>query len=194
MVEKPNALFQPHAMKTRCWLLPTLVGLLVAGCQKESTAQKPVPVTNSNVAAMVPGWPPTGPQLKLTTTKLFLGNEEVSAELALTHLQIMTGMMFRTNMLENEGMLFVFPNADQRAFYMKNTLIPLTVAYIDPDGVIVELHDLKPREEAPVLSKSDQIQFVLEMKQSWFSRHNINPGTVVATERGSLREFFQRKR
>lgn len=181
-------------MRKRCWLPPLLVGLLMVGCQRESTAQKPMPATNSIVAANVPGWPPRGPQPKLPTTKLFLGAEEVTAELAVTQIQIMTGMMFRTNMLENDGMLFVFPDAEPRAFYMRNTTVPLTVAYIDPDGVILELHDLKPRDEASVFSKSDQIQFVLEMNRGWFSRHNIGTGAVVATERGSLREFFQRKR
>jgi len=150
--------------------------------------------TNASASSFAPAWPAVRAQPKLSTARLFIGNEEVTAELALTRVQIMTGMMFRTNMLENDGMLFAFPNAEQRAFYMKNTLVPLTVAYLDPDGVIVELHDLKPKDETSVFSKSDQIQFVLEMNQGWFSRHSIRTGTVVATEQGTLKEFFRLKR
>ena len=181
-------------MRVNCWRLALLPGLVIAGCQKEAPAQKQIAVTNAEVASRIPGWPPTKAQPKLQTTKLFIGKEEVTAELALTPIQVMTGMMFRTNMLENEGMLFVFRDAQPRSFYMKNTKVPLTVAYIDPEGTILELHDLKPLEEAPVFSKSDEIQFVLEMNQGWFSRHDVNTGTVVATQRGSLRQFFGLRR
>ena len=180
-------------MKLTSWLLPAF-GVFVAGCQKEAPAQKYLTSTNAGVTSLTPVWPAVRAQPRLATTKLFIGSEEVTAELAMTRVQIMTGMMFRTNMLEKDGMLFAFPNAEQRAFYMKNTLVPLTVAYIDPDGVIAELHDLKPKEETPVFSNSDRIQFVLEMNQGWFSRHNIATGTVVATEQGTLKDFFRLRR
>jgi uncharacterized membrane protein (UPF0127 family) len=193
VVEKAGALSQPWLMKIS-WLLLLLLGASIVGCQKQAPAQKQMAVTNAEVASMVAGWPPTKAQPRLPTTKLFIGKEEVNAELALTRIQVMTGMMFRTNMLEQEGMLFAFPDAQPRSFYMKNTKVPLTLAYIEPDGTILELHDLKPLEESPVFSKSDRIQFVLEMNQGWFSRHGIGTGTVVATERGSLRDFFGIKR
>jgi hypothetical protein len=75
---------------------------------------------------------------------------------------------------------------------MKNTLIPLSVAYIDPEGVILEIHDLQPLDETPVEAATDQVQYVLEMRQGWFARHNLGPGVVIRTERGRLRDAFRR--
>jgi uncharacterized membrane protein (UPF0127 family) len=114
-------------------------------------------------------------------------------ELALTGEQAQTGMMFRTNMAENAGMLFVFPAPYRASFWMKNCPLPLTAAYIDPEGVILEIHDLQPHNTNSVVASSARVQFVLEAKQGWFGRHNVTTGMVVRTERGPLREtFFKR--
>jgi len=134
------------------------------------------------------------PQPKLPTVKLWVGTNQVTAEIASTHQQIQTGMMFRTNMAEMEGMIFVFPQPNQVAFYMRNTLIPLSCAYIDPDGTILETFEMQPLNETAIPSKSHQVQFVLEMKQGWFDRHNIRPGMAISTEHGSLRQTFIRRR
>jgi uncharacterized membrane protein (UPF0127 family) len=135
---------------------------------------------------------PTQAQPKLQTMKLWLGAEEIIAELALTPLQQETGMMFRTNMEENAGMLFPLPYTEQASFWMTNCPLPLSAAYIDPSGVIREIHDLQANNDNPVKSATDNIRFVLETPQGWFSRHNIREGTVVRTERGSLmKTFFQ---
>ena len=91
-------------------------------------------------------------------------------------------------------MLFVFDRPEYRAFWMKNVSVPLSCAYIDPDGVILETHDMTPQETKPIESASDRIQFVLETKQGWFERNKISTGTVVRTERGSLAETFFRRR
>src|SRR5688572_27982738 len=82
------------------------------------------------------------PQPKLPTVKLWVGTNQVTAEIASTHQQIQTGMMFRTNMADLEGMIFVFPQPTQVAFYMRNTLIPLSCAYIDPEGTILETFEM----------------------------------------------------
>src|SRR5438067_6839855 len=79
---------------------------------------------------------PTKAQPRLQTIKLWLGAEELTTELALTPIQQQTGMMFRTNMLEDEAMLFVFPYPHQASLWMMNTIVPLSAAYINPDGVI----------------------------------------------------------
>jgi uncharacterized membrane protein (UPF0127 family) len=122
--------------------------------------------------------------------KLYVGTEELMTELAMKPVEIYTGMMWRTNMPENEAMLFVFSSGEQRSFYMRNTLVPLSLAYIDPDGSILEIHDLQPRNETPVPSKASNVQFVLEVPQGWFKRHNIAPGTVIRTQRGELKNTF----
>jgi uncharacterized membrane protein (UPF0127 family) len=134
---------------------------------------------------------PREAQPRLSTIQLWLGAERLTAEMALTPEQIRTGMMFRTHMAENEGMLFVIP--PQRAsFWMKNCPLPLSAAYIDPDGVIREIHDLQPHNTNAVVSASDNIAYVLETTQGWFQRHQVREGMAVRSERGSLMETFRR--
>jgi uncharacterized protein len=135
----------------------------------------------------------THAQPKLQTLKVWLGSEEMIAELALKPVEIATGMMFRTNMAENEAMLFVFNGPGPKNFYMRNCTVPLSAAYIQPDGTIAEIVDLQPGDETGVQSKTSNLQFVLEVPQGWFKRHNVNTGVVVRTERGSLLETFFRR-
>jgi uncharacterized membrane protein (UPF0127 family) len=73
---------------------------------------------------------------------------------------------------------------------MRNTLIPLSCAYIDTEGQILEIHDLKPRDETPVEAASANVRYVLETKQGWFDRNKIGVGTLVRAEAGSLTETF----
>jgi uncharacterized membrane protein (UPF0127 family) len=78
---------------------------------------------------------------------------------------------------------------------MKNTLVPLSAAYMNPEGVILEIHDLEPQNTNSVVAASDRVQFVLETSRGWFQRHAVRAGMVVRTERGSLQEtFFSRRR
>lgn len=121
--------------------------------------------------------------------KLWLGPKEVEAELAVSLTEISTGMMFRTNMAENAGMLFLFAGPRQREFYMKNCVIGLSAAYIDTEGAIDEIVELHPGVEKPVPSRSDRIKYVLEMSQGWFERNNIRPGTVLITPQGPLKDL-----
>ena len=136
---------------------------------------------------------PTRAQPKLHTVKLWLGDQELITEVARTQEQLNAGMMFRETMAENEAMIFVFPSPRRVSFYMKNTLVPLSCAYIDPEGVIQEIYDMTPKEEKPIVAKSAQVQFVLETRQGWFARHHISTGAVVRTEKGSLLSTFMGK-
>jgi uncharacterized membrane protein (UPF0127 family) len=133
---------------------------------------------------------PKQAQPKLRTMKLYLGAEVLEAELALTAQQEMTGMMFRTNIQETDAMLFVLPYPQRASFWMKNCPEPLSAAYITPDGVIAEIHRLEANNTNSVVAGTDNIRFVLETKEGWFARHNLGPGTVVRTEKGSLAETF----
>ena len=145
----------------------------------------------SNAVPVIPGWPPTKAQPRLPTLKLFVGPETITAEVALTRLQLATGMMFRKEMPEMEGMLFFLGVPQRASFYMRNTTVPLTAAYIDGEGTILELHDLKPLEETPVPAQADNIEFVLEMNQGWFTRHTVAPGVNIGTENGPLKQAFR---
>lgn len=167
------------------WIGLLLTAALLAGCGKSRDV--------TPLAVSVSSTEPHAAQPRLQTMKLWLGAEELNAELALTAEQMRTGMMFRTNMAENEAMLFVFGAPLRASFWMKNTILPLSAAYIDPEGVILEIHPLQPRDTNSVVAASDRIQFVLETPQGWFDRHNVHTGAVVRTERGSLNETFFRR-
>ena len=161
----------------------SLVVLLCGGCNKSAELQTS-PILD-------PG-EPTQAQPKLQTMKLWVGPEEMVAELALTAEQQRTGMMFRTNMAENAGMLFPLAFTQRASFWMKNCPLPLSAAYIDPEGVIQEIREFHPHDTNGVVSASNNIRFVLETPQGWFQRHNVSTGMLVRTERGSLMETFFR--
>lgn len=173
------------------------VGLL-AGCDgsQKSTAQ--ATTTLASAAATQPEIDPVRGHLlhaqpKLPTIKVWLGREELITEIASQPVQVATGMMFRTNMPENTAMLFVFPAPGPKNFYMRNCTVPLSAGYIAPDGTLAEIVDLQPGDEGGVQSQSDNLQFVLEVPQGWFDRHNVKTGAVVRTEHGSLLETFSRR-
>ena len=169
-----------------------------AGCQPPASSLPPTGAaaapTNSAAAAAVaaPVDPriPTQPNPRLQTMKLWVGPKSLVTELALSGLQQQTGMMFRTNMPEEEGMLFPSVYPEHKAFWMMNTRLPLSLAYIDPNGAILEIYDLEPFNTNSVESVSANVQYVLETTQGWFKRNNITPGTVVSTEFGPLRKVF----
>ena len=136
---------------------------------------------------------PTQAQGRLPTIKLWLGKEVLVTEMALTREQQMAGMMFRTNMAENEAMIFVHPAPQPAGFWMKNCSVPLSIAYLDTDGVILEIHDMQPHNTNSVVSTATNVRFALETPQGWFLRHNVSTGAVIRTERGSLAETFLRR-
>ena len=166
-----------------------LLAAVLPGCD-EPAKQNSAPARTNAVVTSPASYLPYA-QTNLMRMKLFLGGEELNTELALKPLEIFTGMMWRTNMNENDAMLFAFGVPDERSFYMRNTYVPLSVAYIGPEGTIREIHDLHPLDETPVLSEADDIQYVLEVKQGWFQRHNISTGTLVRTPFGELKNTFK---
>jgi len=95
-------------------------------------------------------------------------------------------MMYRTQMGPGEAMLFVYAAPHQVSYYMKNTLIPLSAAYMDNEGTILEIHDMKPHDDTRIQSRSDNVQFVLEVKSGWFEKNGIGPGVLVRPEHGTL--------
>jgi uncharacterized protein len=90
-------------------------------------------------------------------------------------------------------MIFVHPAPRLAGYWMKNCYVPLSIAYLDTDGVILEIHDLKPHDTNSVVSASMNVRFALETPQGWFQRHNVNISAVVRTERGSLADTFLRR-
>jgi uncharacterized membrane protein (UPF0127 family) len=117
----------------------------------------------------------TGPQPRLRTIDLTVGIHVIKTELAITPEQQATGMMFRREMGTNEGMLFVNDEPAPRCFWMRNTLVPLTIAFVADDGTIVNLADMQPLSEQSHCSLRP-VRYSLEMNQGWFAKRGIKAG------------------
>ena len=177
------------------WLIaiPLLGSLLLSGCRgSESQSPPPVIDTKSTSKTQPEIKSPSRAQPKLQTIKLWLGSEELIVEQAIAAKEIETGMMFREKMEENEGMIFVFAQPHRASFWMRNTLLPLSCAYIDSKGVVREIRDMKPLDESPIEASFSDVQYVLEVNQGWFARHNVSIGMAARTEVGTLKKTYFR--
>ena len=119
------------------------------------------------------------PQLKLQRTMLSAGMYQINAQLALTPEQRQTGLMFRKEMPQSEGMLFVFEQVAQQCFWMRNTFLPLTAAFLADDGTIVNLADMKPQSTDSHCS-AQPVRYVLEMNQGWFAKKGLKAGSRLS--------------
>ncbi|MFZ9153129.1 MAG: DUF192 domain-containing protein [Polynucleobacter sp.] len=117
-----------------------------------------------------------GPSLPIIELKA--GMYRIEAELADTPAARQTGLMYRTFMPTNTGMLFVFPEKAIHCFWMRNTKLPLTIAFIDDDGKIVNLSDMEPETQNNHCPRGP-VRFALEMNQKWFAQRALGPGTVI---------------
>ncbi len=115
------------------------------------------------------------PQMDLPRVKLTAGMHQIDAQVAATPMQQQVGLMWRKEMPQHEGMLFIFEQATRQCFWMKNTLLPLTAAFVDDDGTIVNLADMKPQTTDPHCS-AKPVRYVLEMNQGWFAKKGIKAG------------------
>ena len=131
--------------------------------------------------AALPALAQEQPQLTLPRVKLQAGMYQIDAQVALTPDQREIGLMYRTDMPQHEGMLFVFEQASEQCFWMKNTILPLTAAFVAEDGTIVNLADMKPQTTDSHCS-AKPVRFVLEMNQGWFAKKGIKAGARLAGE------------
>ncbi len=115
------------------------------------------------------------PQTDLPRIKLSAGMHLIDAQVAAAPEQRATGLMFRKEMPLSEGMLFVFEQAAVQCFWMKNTRLPLTAAFVADDGTIVNLADMKPQTTDSYCS-TQPVRYVLEMNQGWFGKKGIKAG------------------
>ena len=113
--------------------------------------------------------------MNLPRITLNAGMHLIQAQVAQDFEQRQIGLMWRKEMPQNEGMLFVFEQAAVQCFWMRNTLLPLTAAFVADDGTIVNLADMKPQSDDSHCSKKP-VRFVLEMNQGWFAKRNIQAG------------------
>jgi uncharacterized membrane protein (UPF0127 family) len=120
-------------------------------------------------------WSQNTPQMNLRRIMLTAGFHQIDTQLAMTPEQHAIGLMYRTEMPLHEAMLFVFPQPSRQCFWMKNTLIPLTAAFVADDGTIVNLEDMKPQTTDSHCS-AKPVRFVLEVNQGWFNKVGIKAG------------------
>lgn len=126
-----------------------------------------------------PAFSQDAPQLNLPRVRLTASMYQIDAQVALTPEQRATGLMFRREMPQHEGMLFVFEQPAGQCFWMKNTLMPLTAAFVSDDGTIVNLADMKPQTTDSHCS-AKPVRYVLEMNQGWFAKRAIKAGTRLS--------------
>ena len=114
-----------------------------------------------------------------------VGAAEAFAAIVATPGEREKGLMGRTDLGPDEGMLFIFPSAGRQAFWMKDTPSPLSIAFITPDGRIAEITDMAPNTLDRHVSESDALM-ALEMPSGWFARNGVKPGDRVVVPEGSL--------
>jgi len=132
--------------------------LLSVGCQPKATETTP---------------------FGLRVAQLKVSNVLVTAEIADTPQASENGLMFRDSLPEDHGMLFIFDQPKKASFWMKNTKIPLSIAYIDSNGKILEIKSMNPLDETIAASNSDEVAYALEVNQGWFARHGVSSGTKI---------------
>jgi uncharacterized protein len=132
-------------------------------------------------ALMVPGLllAQQAPQPTLRTTKLTAGIHVITAEVASTPQSRMIGLMMRERLAPNHGMVFVFEDKSQHCFWMRNTLIPLSIAFIDDDGTVVSIADMSPKSEASTCPQRP-VRYALEMDQGWFAKRGVTAGQKIS--------------
>lgn len=137
------------------------------------------PLSLALLAVYVQAWAQNQPQLNLPRVTLKAGMHLIQAQVAATPEQRNTGLMHRQEMPSNEGMLFVFEQPAQQCFWMKNTLLPLTAAFVTDDGTITNLADMKPQSLNSHCSVKP-VRYVLEMHQGWFAQKGLRTGSQLA--------------
>lgn len=143
--------------------LALLTGAIVlAGC----TAKASTPTVSS--------WPS-----RTVTVSQGATSASLTVELAVTEREREQGLMFRQSLSDSNGMLFLFPSDGTVGFWMANTYVPLTIAYLAADGTVLELRDGKPLDQT-VLAPQKAYRDVLEVSQGWFDRHGLGIGAKVA--------------
>lgn len=114
----------------------------------------------------------------LPVRELTAGMHRIQAEVADRDDTRRTGLMHRESLAPNHGMLFVFDQPSVQCFWMRNTLVPLSIAFLTDDGQVVNLADMTPRTETPHCSEQP-VRFALEMQQGWFAERGLKAGMTV---------------
>ena len=108
-----------------------------------------------------------------------VGDKPVKMQLAVKPREMEHGLMERTDLKPDEGMLFVYAGTQQMSFWMRNTPTPLDIGFFTTDGTLKEVYQMQPYDETPVQSRSNELKFALEMNQGWFMKNQVKPGAKL---------------
>ena len=147
---------------------------------------------NANLVSWAAGWlalllvvagcgakPPAPPAAPKTGGDFFairLGDQTVRLQVAVLPLEMERGLMGRRDLGPDEGMIFVYRTAQPLSFWMHDTPTPLDIGFFTPNGELAEIYPLLPFDERTVRSRSDRLQFAVELPQGWYRAHGVPPG------------------
>lgn len=126
-----------------------------------------------------------------TYFQISIGEQPLKLQLALSQNEQRRGLMFRQQLEPDAGMLFLFERPKRRAFWMRNTSLPLDIGYFDADGRLLEVHKLFPYDENEVVSRSDQVLIAVETNRGWFKANCVSPGHKI--DMAALRAALKRR-
>lgn len=116
---------------------------------------------------------------KFNSASLTAGMYVIKAEVAANEAERQQGLMFREKMAPNEGMVFIFDRPAAVCMWMKNTPLPLSVAFLDDEGKIINIEDMQP-QSTDTHCAAKQARYALEMNLGWFKQKNVKPGTIIS--------------
>jgi uncharacterized membrane protein (UPF0127 family) len=168
-VKNANSVSQfPKTAASLLTLTAALALLALSGCDKDGAAATAAPTATKTFAdyfTINVGPAPVRMQLAVEQTNNMS--------------EMMHGLMGRRDLAEDQGMLFVYRNAQSVSFWMRNTPTPLDIGFFSKDGTLTEVRQMFPFDETPVPSARNDIQYALEMNQGWFARHNLTTGAKL---------------
>jgi uncharacterized membrane protein (UPF0127 family) len=122
-------------------------------------------------------------EISFTTKQIFIDKIKLTAEIADTPDKSAKGLMFRKKMPDNHGMLFIFPDEQQRSFWMKNTFLPLSIGYFSKEKTLIDIQDMEPvkseMEQPKIYPSSSPAKYALEVNQGWFKKNGIKIGAKL---------------
>ena len=171
--------------RMRATLALLLLACVLPACEEQQTsaAERP-PKAATEAAGPTAQTEATAPSTLSATTVTIVPSSgaepvEVEAEIADDEAERQRGLMERTELAENAGMLFVFGREQQLSFWMRNTRIPLSIAYIDADGRIVDIEDMEPFDDQTKHPSAEPSKYALEVNQGFFDKRGIGVGDTV---------------
>jgi len=129
-------------------------------------------------ALLLAAWLPAATAQQMPEISLAVGEHKLVAEVAANDAQRMQGLMYRRMLPENRGMLFVFTNVALHGMWMMNTYVPLSVAFLDERGVIINIEDMQPQTTTSHMA-ARPARYALETNLGWFKKRGIKPGDRI---------------